>query len=647
MSSNSIFLLKPSFQFSTQHHHRHHHHHLLLLKPKTPFSKPIFSPYYPKYPPPLSSTRIHSSTTPITKNSSNTKKNETLRFLQPFLISNRKPIILGWLCSAISVFSLSQLVSRLGKFSNAAIDGPQLRSQGLILLCLVAARLVSGYGQHALLWDAALKTVYEVRVHVFDRVLERELGYFEGREGGASAGDIAYRITAEASDVADTVYSVLNTIVPSTLQLSAMMAQMIVISPVLSLISFTVIPCMSLFVAYLGQELRKISREAHLSIAALSAYLNEMLPAVFFVKANNAELCESARFKRLAQIDYHAKLNKRRMKAAIPQVIQAIYYGTLSILCAGSLLISRGSFDGHSFISFVTSLLFSIEPIQDVGKAYNEWRQGEPAVERLHDMTKFKDKVVEKPDAVELGHIMGELKFRDVSFKYNDDMPHVLNGLNLNIRAGEIVALVGPSGGGKTTLVKLLLRLYNPVSGSILIDNHNIENIRLRSLRKHVGLVSQDITLFSGTIAENIGYRDLTTKIDMERVKHVAQTAHADEFIRKLPEGYETNIGPRGSTLSGGQRQRLAIARALYQDPSILILDEATSALDSKSELLVRKAVEHLMENRTVLVIAHRLETVMMAKRVFLMDNGKLQEVPRSTMFNGHKDSLLSSGLVI
>ncbi|XP_057743121.1 ABC transporter B family member 29, chloroplastic isoform X2 [Arachis stenosperma] len=647
MSSNSIFLLKPSFQFSTQHHHRHHHHHHLLLKPKTPFSKPIFSPYYPKYPPPLSSTRIHSSTTPITKNSSNTKKNETLRFLQPFLISNRKPIILGWLCSAISVFSLSQLVSRLGKFSNTAIDGPQLRSQGLILLCLVAARLVSGYGQHALLWDAALKTVYEVRVHVFERVLERELGYFEGREGGASAGDIAYRITAEASDVADTVYSVLNTIVPSTLQLSAMMAQMIVISPVLSLISFTVIPCMSLFVAYLGQELRKISREAHLSIAALSAYLNEMLPAVFFVKANNAELCESARFKRLAQIDYHAKLNKRRMKAAIPQVIQAIYYGTLSILCAGSLLISRGSFDGHSFISFVTSLLFSIEPIQDVGKAYNEWRQGEPAVERLHDMTKFKDKVVEKPDAVELGHIMGELKFRDVSFKYNDDMPHVLNGLNLNIRAGEIVALVGPSGGGKTTLVKLLLRLYNPVSGSILIDNHNIENIRLRSLRKHVGLVSQDITLFSGTIAENIGYRDLTTKIDMERVKHVAQTAHADEFIRKLPEGYETNIGPRGSTLSGGQRQRLAIARALYQDPSILILDEATSALDSKSELLVRKAVEHLMENRTVLVIAHRLETVMMAKRVFLMDNGKLQEVPRSTMFNGHKDSLLSSGLVI
>lgn len=284
---------------------------------------------------------------------------------------------------------------------------------------------------------------------------------------------------------------------------------------------------------------------------------------------------------------------------------------------------------------------------QDVGKAYNEWREGEPAIERLFAMTKFKNKVVEKPDAVDLDYVTGDLKFCDVSFKYSDGLPHILNGLNLHVRPGEIVAIVGPSGGGKTTLAKLLLRLYDPISGSILIDNENIQNIRLQSLRRHVGVVSQDITLFSGTVAENIGYRDLTTKIDMEKVKHVAQTAYADEFIRKLPEGYNTNIGPRGSTLSGGQKQRLAIARAFYQNSSILILDEATSALDSKSELLVRQAVERLMENRTVLVISHRLETVMMAKRIFLLDNGKLEELPRSTMLNGHMDSLLSSGHIV
>lgn len=226
-------------------------------------------------------------------------------------------------------------------------------------------------------------------------------------------------------------------------------------------------------------------------------------------------------------------------------------------------------------------------------------------------------------------------------------MPLILNGLDLHIKAGETVALVGPSGGGKTTLVKLLLRLYDPLCGCVFLDNHNIQGIRLKSLRRHVGLVSQDITLLSGTVVENIGYRDLMAKIDMERVELAAQTANADEFIRNLPEGYQTNIGPRGSTLSGGQKQRIAIARALYQNCSILILDEATSALDSRSELLVRQAVERLMENHTVLVIAHRLETVLMAKRVFLLDDGKLEELNRSALLGDKPDSLLSTGLVI
>ncbi|KAK7278675.1 hypothetical protein RJT34_23710 [Clitoria ternatea] len=579
--------------------------------------------------------RNHHPRKPLSLRISN---NSTFHLLKPYLLSQHKPILCGWLCGAISVYSLSNLLSNFPNITTATHPFP--------LLALLLARFVSRFAQHSLLWEASLDAVYHLRLHVFHHVLHRELAYFESNDA-VSAGDIAYRITAEASDLADTLYSLLNTIVPSTLQLSAMMLQMLRISPALSLISAMVIPCMALIVAFIGQELRKISKEAHISVAALSAYLNEVLPAILFVKANNAELSESARFKRLALMDYSAKLRKKRMKAFIPQVIQAIYFGVLSILCAVSLVISRGSFDHKSLVSFLTSLLFLIEPIQDVGKAYNEWRQGEPAVERLFAMTKCKDKVVEKQNAVDLECVTGELKFCDVSFRYNDDMPLILNALNLHIRTGEIVAIVGPSGGGKTTFVKLLLRLYDPISGCILIDNHNIQNIQLASLRRHVGVVSQDITLFSGTVAENIGYRDLTTKIDMERVKHVAQTAHADEFINKLPEGYETNIGPRGSTLSGGQKQRLAIARAFYQNSSILILDEATSSLDSKSELLVRQAVQRLMQNRTVLVISHRMETVMMAKRVFLLDNGKLKELPRSTMMDGDKDSLLSSGLVI
>ncbi|KDP37308.1 hypothetical protein JCGZ_06762 [Jatropha curcas] len=568
--------------------------------------------------------------------------------IRPYILSQHKPILLGWFSSLVSVISLSQLVPRIGQFSATIgkIDAVRLRNEGLVLGAVFLAKLIATYWQQALLWEAAVSAGYEIRVHVFERVLQRELDFYEGGNG-VSSGDIAYRITAEAADLTDTLYALLNTIVPSALQLSVMASQMLAISPVLSLISAMVIPCIALVIAYLGEMLRKISKNANLSTATLSAYLNEVLPAILFVKANNAELCESARFQRLAYADLSEHLKKKKMKALIPQIIQIIYFGALFTLCCGSLVISCGCFDGCSMVSFVTSLIFLVEPIQDVGKAYNEWKQGEPAIERLFDLTSLKSKVIEKPNAVDLDHVRGDVKFCDISFKYGDNRPLVLNELNLHIKAGETVALVGPSGGGKTTLVKLLLRLYNPSSGCVLIDNQNIQDIRLESLRRHVGLVSQDITLFSGTVAENIGYRDLMTEIDMEKVEMAARTANADEFIRKLPKGYKTNIGPRGSSLSGGQRQRLAIARALYQDSSILILDEATSALDSRSELLVRQAVQRLMENHTVLVIAHRLETVMMAKRIFILNDGKLEELTSLNLLGGHNNSPLLTGLVI
>ncbi|XP_022767059.1 ABC transporter B family member 29, chloroplastic isoform X3 [Durio zibethinus] len=610
------------------------------------FNSPLNLPFIPRLKP-INSVKL--SLNPQTMQKPLSKTLETLTKLKPFLQTNHRSILLGWLCSSVSVFSLSQIIPKIGSFSSNLTNNvsvSKLRDQGLVLGFLVLVKLVARYWQQAFLWEAALRTVYQMRVFVFQKVLERELGFFEGGNG-VSSGDIAYRITAEASDVADTVFALLNvsnrvllkTIVPSSLQLFAMATQMLVISPSLSLISAMVVPCMAFVIAYLGERLRKISKRAHLSIATLAAYLNEVLPAILFVKANSGELSEHARFRKLAFEDLSQCLAKKKMKALIPVIVQIIYFGVLCILCIGSLVVSCGSFDGCSIVSFVTSLILLVEPIQGVGKAYNDLKQGEPAIERIFDLTKLKSEVIEKPDAIDLDLVKGEVKFCDVSFKYVDNMPLVLDGLNLSIRPGETVALVGPSGGGKTTLVKLLLRLYEPSTGSILVDNHNIKNIRLESLRRHI--------LFSGTVAENIGYRDLMTYIDMERVERAAQIANADEFVRKLPEGYRSLIGPRGSLLSGGQKQRLAIARALYQNSSILVLDEATSALDSRSELLVRQAVERLMENHTVLVIAHRLETILMADRIFLLQDGKLQELARSTFLAGHHDSLMSTGVVI
>ncbi|CAO2839320.1 unnamed protein product [Amaranthus hypochondriacus] len=568
----------------------------------------------------------------------------SLQSIKPYIQSEWKLILQGWTCSAISVFCLSKIVPKAGKISSILCDLDAVKCDGAMLATFFVIRLVTNYLQQAFLLEAAVNSAYNIRVHVFEKVLERDLVFFEG---GGDPGDIPHRIISEAADVADTVFALLNSIVPSTLQLSAMAAQMLVISPVLTTISALVIPSVALAIALLGSKLQRISRQAHLSFAALSTYLNEVLPSILFVKASSMEWTESIRFERLAHVNLIRQLKKKKMKALIPQIVQAVYFGALLTFFAGSLVFSRGSFSTCSLISFVTSLVYLVDPIQCVGKAYNELKQGEPAIERLFDLTKFTPQVVERSDAIEVDSIRGEVTFCDISFQYRDGLPFVLNGIDLHIKAGEIVALVGPSGGGKTTLAKLLLRLYDPLHGRILIDGLDIRSFRLENLRSHVALVSQDIMLFSGTIAENIGYRDLIKGIDLEKVKLAAKTANADEFISLLPRGYETNIGSRGSTLSGGQKQRLAIARAIYQDSSILVMDEATSALDSRSELLVRQAVERVMKNHTVLVIAHRLETVLMAERVLLLEAGKLKEVDRSILSNRSPDLQSSPSLVV
>uniref|UniRef100_A0A803L2V5 ABC transporter B family member 29, chloroplastic n=1 Tax=Chenopodium quinoa TaxID=63459 RepID=A0A803L2V5_CHEQI len=510
--------------------------------------------------------------------------------IKPYIQSEWRLILQGWTCSAISVFFLSKIVPKAGRFSLILGDFCSINNDVAILASYFVVRLVANYLQQAFLWEAAFNSAYKIMVYVFQRVLERDLGFFEGGDDHGvvvSSGDISHRITSEASDVAETIFALLNTIVPCTLQLSAMAAQMLVISPVLSMISALVIPSVALSITLLGARLQRISRKAHQSIAALSAYLNEVLPSILFVKASNMEWTESVRFKQLAHADLNRQLKKKKMKALIPQIVQAVYFGALLIFLAGSLFFSKGFFNTCGLITFLTSLAFLVDPIQGVGKAYNELKQGEPAIERLFDLTRFTPRVIERVDAIHINSVKGEVKFCDISFRYKDGLPLVLNGVDLHIKAGEIVAIVGPSGGGKTTLAKLLLRLYDPLHG---------------------------------TVAENIGYKDLMRGIYLEKVELAAKTANADEFINLLPRGYETYIGSRGSILSGGQKQRLTIARAIYQKSSILIMDEATSALDSRSELLVRQAVEHVMKNHTVLVIAHRLETVLMADRVLLLE---------------------------
>jgi ATP-binding cassette subfamily B protein len=295
----------------------------------------------------------------------------------------------------------------------------------------------------------------------------------------------------------------------------------------------------------------------------------------------------------------------------------------LLFLLLGGWQVSLGNLTGSQFVSYLTAITMLIDPIALVTSNYNEFKQGEASIDRIFELLDIQPTIVEKPNAMVLPPVTGKVEYRNVSFGYHHAHP-VLQDLNLLAMPGEAIALVGSSGAGKTTLANLLPRFYDPQAGQILIDGVDIRDITLRSLRRQIGIVPQETILFSGTIAQNIAFGQV--HFDLEAVQAAAKIANAHQFIIEFPQGYHTWVGERGVNLSGGQRQRLAIARAVLLNPRVLILDEATSALDSESEALVQEALERVMQNRTVFIIAHRLATVRRADRILVLEQGRVVE---------------------
>lgn len=483
-----------------------------------------------------------------------------------------------------------------------------------------AVQKVAQFGMDSLMAKAALAVVFDLRTRTFAHLQSLSLNYFER----AKTGDLSYRMTEDVDRIGEVINKLFHQFMPCVLQLIGVLGFMIYRSWQLTLATAIIAPLLAILIGWFGEQMRQLSHRSQRRVSDLSSLLVETLGGIRLIKAFAAERYILARFAEEAERNREAKYVAERLRAIEYPVVGFLQaMSILFLFFLGVWLISQGTLKPEQFGSYCVAVSMLIDPINILASNYNEFKQGEASVDRIFELMSIDPEIVDAPDAIEMPDVTGKVELRGVQFAYQANRP-VLQGVDLLARPGEMIALVGASGAGKTTLVNLLPRFYEPQSGQILIDGLDIRTVTLRSLRRQIGIVPQETTLFSGTIAQNIAFGQ--AEFSLEAVQEAAKIANAHQFISQFSQGYHTWVGERGVNLSGGQRQRIAIARAVLLNPRILILDEATSALDSESESLVQEALERIMEGRTVFIIAHRLATVRRSDRILVMERGQIME---------------------
>ncbi|MBV8072263.1 MAG: ATP-binding cassette domain-containing protein [Acidobacteriaceae bacterium] len=490
-----------------------------------------------------------------------------------------------------------------------------------IMACFLAKGVCDYFGNYLINW-VGISAIMDLRQEVFDRILRQDAQFFEDETTGRIMSSIMNDIDRIQISVSTMLADWLRQIFTALFLLLAMIS----IDWRLSLISLLVFPVVAVLTGRLGYRIRHTTRYAQDMAAGLTQILQETITGHEVVKSFGAEDFESKRFRLAAQRLKSGNLKYVAHQAIASPIIEI--FGALTIiflLYLGREQVKSGIMTAGTFTGFVLALVMLYEPIKRLTNIHNVFQQGIGAALRVFGYLDTQPDVMDAPHAVKLTRFEKGIRLHNVSFSYPATPDRtVLDGINLDVKVGEVVALVGHSGAGKTTLANLVPRFYDVVSGSVQIDGRDIREIHLSSLRENISIVAQDTFLFNDTVFDNIAYG--RPDASEEEVIAAARTALADEFIEKLPNGYHTLIGERGHKLSGGQRQRLAIARALLKDAPILILDEATSHLDTESERLVQQALTALMNKRTVIVIAHRLSTIRQASKIIVLENGKIVE---------------------
>jgi len=503
----------------------------------------------------------------------------------------------------------------------------------VLVLLVFAVKNVFFFARSYLVARAEQSVNRDLRDRVYDHLVELDLAFF----GRVRMGQIVSRLTTEVETLRTLVTGELSKMLSAVFEFGTALVAMLAISWKLTVAAFLVIPGAMVIWGPLVRVLRRRDRRVlHLG-GEVNAHIQETLAGIRLVKASSAERREQLRFHNLTGEYFRTFLRAelaRSLAAPVTEMLAAL--GTVILLWYGARLVVGGELSGALFVGFLGLSLKLYAPVKNVAKFPATAQPGLVAAERVFEFLDAPVEIRDRPGAKPFPGFRREIAFEDVTFAYREGEP-VLHDVSFTVPRGSVVALVGPSGAGKSTLVDLLGRFFEVTAGRVTMDGVDVREIPIADLRGQLGIVSQDTVLFHDSVRANIAYgRPEATDEEIERA---ARAAHAHDFIREMPDGYDTLVGERGTELSGGQRQRIAIARAILRDPPILIFDEATSALDTESERLVQAAVERLLEGRTVVVIAHRLSTVQRADRILVLDRGRVME--RGT----HAELLAGGGL--
>ncbi|MFT7032064.1 MAG: subfamily B ATP-binding cassette protein MsbA [Cyclobacteriaceae bacterium] len=509
-------------------------------------------------------------------------------------------------------------------FNNIILEKGRMGALQFVCVVIVSSVFLSNifrYLSAIVLIKLRVKVLRNMRNHIFQKVSELHLGYFTDQK----KGDLISRMTVDIQEIQNSVTNSLKVLFKEPILVIGYFVILFSMSVKLTLFTILVLPISGVIISILAQKLKKKAVQSQESLGRILNMLDETLSGMRIVKAFNSESRINEKFR--AEVKTNEKysysvLKKFEMASPISEFLGVLAVAAILLVGGSMVLNEQEGMDASKFIGFLFVFTQVLSPAKAISTSITNINKGLAASVRIFEIIDTETKIKEVSEPLSKHSLEEAIEYKSVSFSYGEEQ--VLSDINLKIRKGQIVALVGPSGGGKSTMADLLPRFYEPSLGEIIIDGIDIQSYKTHDLRSLMGIVTQESILFNDTVMNNIAFG--LTDIDESKVIKAAKVANAHDFIMQTPKGYQTMIGERGSKLSGGQRQRLSIARAVFKDPDILILDEATSALDSESEKLVQEALVNLMKNRTSIVIAHRLSTIQNAGIIVVIEKGKIVE---------------------